>query len=132
MNEPIDTPNTETTSEEKLTRVVIMERQAHGRDLSVRLKVIIRRFSGDDGLLDEMIRQPRTTPLSLVTLNKEKELVSVELVNRIAADNVRKYLETNEDYVIRENFEFPQMNLYSVEMDEIISSVADDIWDGYE
>jgi hypothetical protein len=132
MSETSDKSNSERAAKKKLNRVVVMERQTHGHDLSVRLKVIRRRFSGDDEMLNEMIRQPRTTPLSLVTLNEKKELVSVELINRIAAENVKKYLEDNEDNVANEDFEFPQLNLYSVGMDQIITSIADDIWEGYE
>ncbi len=112
-------------------RIVIMERRAFGNDLSVRLKVLGSRFPDNENSLDELIRNPQNVPLSLITLNENRELVSVELVNSTAADNAIKYFESNEDGLAWETFEFPQMNLYSVGIGEIIRSISKDIWDEY-
>ncbi len=109
-----------------------MERRAFGNDLSVRLKVLGTRFPDNDNSLDELVRNPHNVPLSLITLNDNKELVSIELINIVAADNAIKYFENNEDGIARETFEFPQMDLYSVGIGEIIRKVSRDIWDDYE
>jgi hypothetical protein len=118
-------------SSKRRKRIVIMERRAFGNDLSVRLKVLGSRFPDNENSLDELIRNPQNVPLSLITLNENRELVSVELVNSTAADNAIKYFENNEDGLARETFEFPQMNLYSVGIGEIIRSISKDIWDEY-
>lgn len=132
MNRSNDTTLTKSGGRRKGNRIIIMERRAFGNDLSVRLKVLGTRFPDNDNSLDELIRNPHNVPLSLITLNDNKELVSIELINSIAADNAIKYFENNEDGITGETFEFPQMDLYSVEIGEIIRKVSRDIWDDYE
>jgi len=112
-------------------RIVIMERRAFGHNLSVRLKVLGQRFPDTDNLIDELLSTSDAAAASLITLNEKKEIISIELINNTAANNAIKYFENNEDGIIREIFEFPQMNLYSVGIGEIIQHVSRDIWDDY-
>jgi len=127
-----DIPQNKNREKKKRNRIVILERRAFGHDLSIRLKVLGQRFPDSDNLLDELIRTPEATPVSLITLNEQKEVVSIELINSTAANNAVKYFENNTDGFSREVFEFPQMNLYSVGIDEIIRKVSKDVWDDYE
>jgi len=113
------------TKREMINRVVVMERRNLGRILSVRLKVLGRRFGGESEVLEGLVSGSDDLPLSLVLLDKERQLVSAEFMNDTAVENVLNYIEDNEDGIKVEKYELPQLNKYNIRLNKLIKTTTD-------